>query len=222
MGRFQFGAEKPGVWRDLLSKGASQTNTALEALLDAVGAMEHGSIDDRLGGIAARYLAAQEAERAFDWRYYLVKYDEMRIGDSGIYAGSSGPMSFCLCMLNKIQMNSYYRDPFLLAIYRRSGPHKDGEVVDPWFTGYANVERWLELGRGGVAITCKEEGFAVRAPKDETFAAAFKEVASSHALEPEGLVRISQLTRNDAVYDTEDRVLRGVRLVTDLLTMKPS
>jgi hypothetical protein len=220
MGRFQFGAEKRGVWRDLLTKGAPQTRTALETLLDAVGIPDHGSINERVNGVAERYLAAQEVERAFDWRYYFVKYDEMRTGNSGIYAGSSGPMSFRLCMLNKMQMNSKYRDPFLLAIYRRSGADKDGEVVDPWFTGYANVERWLELGRGGVAITCTEEGFVLRAPKDEAFDAAFKQVASSHGMESEGLVRVPQLTRNGAVYDTEDRVLFGVRLVTDLLTMR--
>ncbi len=220
MGRFQFGAENSGVWRDLLTKGAPQTKTALEVLLDAVGTRDDGAIDERLRGVTERYLAAQEAERAFDWRYYLVKYDEMRIGVSGIYAGSSGPMSFRLCMLNKMQMNSNYRDPFLLAIFQRSGARKDAEVINPWFTGYANVERWLQLGRGQLAITCTEEGFVVQASKDEGFDAAFNEVASRHGVEPEGLVRIPQLTRNGAVYDTEDRVLFGVRLVKDLLSMK--
>ncbi len=121
-----------------------------------------------------------------------------------------------------MQINIKYRDPFLLAIYRRSGADNDDEVVDPWFTGYANIERWLELGRSGLAITCTEEGFVVRAPQDEAFGAAFKEVASSHGLEPEGLVRIPQVTRNGSVYDTEDRVLFGVQLVRDFLSMKPS
>ena len=220
IGRFQFGAEKSGVWRDLLTKGAPQTKTALEVLLDAVGTPDHGSIDERLRSVTERYLAAQEAERAFDWRYYLVKYGEMRTGVSGIYAGSNGPMSFRLCMLNKMQMNSKYRDPFLLEIFLRSGANEDAEVIDPWFTGYANVERWLQLGRGGLAITCTEEGFVVQAPKDGAFDAAFNEVASRHGVEPEGLVRIPQLTRNGEVYDTEDRVLFGVRLVTDFLSMK--
>ncbi len=222
MGRFQLGAEKRGVWRDLLTKGAPQTITALETLLDAVAIPDHGSIQERVTRVTERYLAEQEAERAFDWRFYLVKYNEMRTGHSGIYAGSSGPMSFRLCMLNKMQMNSKYRDPFLLAIYRRSGADKDDQVVDPWFTGYANVERWLELGRGGVAITCTEEGFLARAPTDEAFGTSFKQVISSHGMEPDGLVRIPQLTRNNAVYDTEDRVVCGVRLVRDLLTMKAS
>jgi hypothetical protein len=220
IGRFQFGAEE--VWRDLLTKDAPNTKAALETLLDAVGTPDSGSIHDRLCGVVERYLAAQEQQRAFDWRYYLVMYDEMRTGDSGIYAGSGGPMSFRLCMLRKTQMNSNYRDPFLLAIYRRSGAHKDAEVVDPWFTGYANVERWLDLGRSGVAIRCVEEGFVVRAPKDQALAPAFKRVASSHGMDSEGLVRIPQVTRTGAVYDTEDRVLLGVRLVTNLLTMKPS
>ena len=61
----------------------------------------------------------------------------------------------------------------------------------------------------------------MRAPQNEAFGTAFKEVAASHGLEPEGLVRIPQLTRNGAVYDAEDRVLFGVRLVTALLSMKP-
>ena len=88
MGRYQFGTERLGVWRDLY-KGP-QTKAALETLLDALGTSDDGAIDSAFARVTERYLAAQEAERAFDWRYYLVKYEEMRTGKSGIYAGSAG------------------------------------------------------------------------------------------------------------------------------------
>jgi hypothetical protein len=58
------------------------------------------------------------------------------------------------------------------------------------------------LGRSGVAITCREEGFVVRAPKDEAFDAAFKQVASSHGMEPEGLVRIRHETARSMTTKT--------------------
>ncbi len=51
--------------------------------------------------------------------------------------------------------------------------------------------------------------------------AAFKGAVSGYGLETGGLVRISQQTRNGVLYDTEDRVLFGIRLVTDLLSFKP-
>lgn len=220
--RHQFGAERREVWRDLLTKGAANTKAALKTLLDAVGVPGSGAIRDRLRGVTQRYLAAQEAEPAFDWRYYLVKYDEMRTGDSGIYAGSDGPMSFRLCMLRRTQMNSNYRDPFLLEIYRRSGANQDDAVCDPWFTGYAYLERWLELGRDGVAIRCAEDGFVLRGPTAGAYAAALSRVASSYRMEADGLVRVPQAARGGVMVDTKDRVLLGVRLVKDLLAMKPA
>ncbi|WP_437554781.1 DUF262 domain-containing protein [Sorangium sp. So ce367] len=220
--RHQFGTERQEVWRDLLTKGAANTKAALKTLLDAVGAPGSGAIRDRLRSVTQRYLAAQEAEPAFDWRYYLVKYDEMRTGDSGIYAGSEGPMSFRLCMLRRKQMNSNYRDPFLFAIYLRSGADQDDAVLDPWFTSYAYFERWLELGRDGVAIRCAEKGFVLRVPTDGAYAAALRRVASSYRMEADGLVRVPQAARGGVMVDTEDRVLLGVRLVKDLLAMKPA
>ncbi|MDM8523008.1 hypothetical protein QUF80_06500 [Desulfococcaceae bacterium HSG8] len=47
-----------------------------------------------------------------DWRYYLVKYPAMREGASGRYAISPSGYSVC--------MRGYYRDPYLLAVWRTS------------------------------------------------------------------------------------------------------
>ena len=66
-------------------------------------------------------LPSRSALRQFDWRYYLVKYKDMREGDSGIYVGSDGAMGFGLCMLDKERLSSNYRDPYLFAIFKHSG-----------------------------------------------------------------------------------------------------
>jgi hypothetical protein len=217
MGRFQFGAERRDIWRGLLTSGASQTKSVLEKLLDALAVRNDDKFSERLHAVTKHYLAIQEKERAFDWRYYLVKYPEMRTGDSGIYAGSNGPMSFRVCMLNKTQMNSKYRDPFLLAIYRRSGAYKYRDVTDPWFTSYAYHERWLELGHGGTAITCHEDGLFIRRPTIDSYQPGFDKVATARGLEGNGLLRVSQVEREGRVYDVQDRILLGEAFVRDLL-----
>ena len=54
-----------------------------------------------------------ERTRRFDWRYYLVRYDWMREGESGLYSGENHKLGYSLVMLRKTQLNSNYRDAYL-------------------------------------------------------------------------------------------------------------
>ena len=58
------------------------------------------------------------------------------MGDSGLYVGpEDGGKGFDLCMMIKQQMNSNYRDPYLYAVFRRSGAVAKVDVEHPWHTG---------------------------------------------------------------------------------------
>lgn len=66
-------------------------------------------------------LESQEHASALDWRWYFVRYPEMRTGRSGIYASPTGVLGYRVCMLDKKAMSSYYRDPFLQRTPREHG-----------------------------------------------------------------------------------------------------
>lgn len=89
-----------------------------------------------------------------DWRYYLVKYEAMRVGDSGRYAFSHS--GYQACMLDKWQFNSNYHDPYLSAFVRQSGVVQ-GHFQNLGFYGYENEPRNLTLKLSGLKIRCLDE-----------------------------------------------------------------
>jgi hypothetical protein len=82
--RFQFGTwKRKDVWRQLFtgtsSSDFSNTSGALMRMLDAIGAAADGPIRTQLQGIVSAFVAEQVGASRFDWRYYLVNYDDMRV-----------------------------------------------------------------------------------------------------------------------------------------------
>lgn len=108
------------------------TRAALAVVLDAF-ADAGAAPREFLGDFIGTWLEQRRTEGCLDWRYYLVRYPCMREGGTGIYYGTAGVLGYSLCMLRRTQLNSWYRDPFLLAVLRESGV--DEAVRDPWFTG---------------------------------------------------------------------------------------
>jgi hypothetical protein len=53
-----------------------------------------------------------------NWRCYLLRYPCMREGNSGIYYGADHALGYELTMLRKNVQHSWYRDPYLSAIWR--------------------------------------------------------------------------------------------------------
>jgi hypothetical protein len=145
--------------------GRRAVTTGLGAEGPVVWDLEHGRIlrqFEQRAGQQPSFSAAVSAGR-FNWRYYLVQYDEMRMGDSGLYVGpEDGSKGFDLCMMIKQQMNSNYRDPYLYAVFKRSGAVAKVDVEDPWHTGYETQERWLTLRTSGARLRCLPEGFVLR------------------------------------------------------------
>ncbi|MBL0143818.1 MAG: DUF262 domain-containing protein [Betaproteobacteria bacterium] len=216
---FQLGSSSNLVpWRRLLTNversDLKLTREVLGRLLDEV-ANAGGDLHGCLSGMQERWLKTCEDNQTFDWRYYLVKYVAMREGGSGIYIGWNGALGYLVCMLDKIQMNSWYRDPYLQAIHRESGVK--GAVDDPWFTGYETQPRWMRLVKTGIELRCVEAGIEL---KCTVASDAFTRICEKHGAQCIGdktLLRIPQVERDGKSVDASDRVQLGAALLRDLV-----
>lgn len=227
-GRYQFGSPSPdlsSIWRQLLANPAgadfARTSRALLKMLDTLAATAGASIPARLQAIANGYLAGQEAAKRFDWRYYLIKYSTMRAGYSGLYISSSGAMGFDLCMMERRQLNSYYRDPYLLAVIEQSKAKVGQDVAElrhyGW-DGYQPKGRWIKLARTVEDLmSCRAEGFQLQASSQTAFTA----ICTKHGVGDDRLFRIPQVVVDGVIYDQEDRILAGAKLLQALIVSPP-
>lgn len=210
---YYFGSRNGEAWRDLFvgteQSGRKRTRDALMALLDRV-ADTQGDVTATLGTIRAEWLAAREAEAVYDWRTYLVKYGVMREGASGIYAVAARKLGYDVCMLDRRQMNSNYRDPYLYAMRRVAGV--GAEVDDKKFTGFEHFERWMQLPRSGAAVRCVAKGIAVHRPTVEGKDAAFDGACASLGV-VDNLLAVPQ----EGDIDARDRVVLGAALLNALV-----
>lgn len=224
-GAWQFGtgSRKPEwVWRYLLTdaprKALAATRDVLMEFLDGLAGTDM-PIDDYLSDLTGTWLANRESQDLLDWRYYLVRYPSMREGETGIYYGQHGQLGYSLCMLRTKQLNGYYRDPFLLQVWRQSGV---GDLVeDPWFTGYESTPRWLRLVRTGVGMRNVREGYAFQPPQNEHMAGAFETITGRRDdiewTGDEVLLRIRQVRRREHLVDCQNRVDIGAAFLKDLV-----
>ena len=205
-------------WRELLTGAGrphiARTRDVLGSLLDAVAQAE-GSLQSTLAAIQKNWLDSTVNGDGLDWRWYFVKYPAMREGTSGIYVGANGVLGYSVCMLNKSQMNSWYRDPYLLAIYRDSGA--TNAVEDPWFTGYETEPRSIRLKKSGTELLCVKDGLLLRPPSPPAYADAFSKVCGDHKIGADHLLAVPQAERDGCTLDTHDRVQLGVDLLRDLV-----
>ncbi|MFO0564294.1 MAG: DUF262 domain-containing protein [Polyangiaceae bacterium] len=216
-------------WREEILTGTARANlagvrAALGRLLDVVAARE-GDVQSGLESFTNSWLQNTDHASGLDWRWYFVRYPEMREGRSGIYASATGSLGYSVCMLDKKAMSSYYRDPFLSAIRRQSGVPESavqGAVAQhwsggPWFTGYETEARWMRLTKSGAELQCVQDGLTLRAPAGAKHQEAFSRVCETHGVGPELLLKVPQVTSGGRPLDTKDRVELGARLLRELV-----
>jgi hypothetical protein len=211
-------------WRDLLTSSArdemAHSRGAFGRLLDHICARGSASVPDALQSFMVCWLSEREAARRFDWRYYFVRYDAMREGASGRYVGSEGRLGYSVCMLNKMQMNSYYRDPYLHAIRRASdvGAH----VEDSEFTGYETEPRWMPLRKSTIALQAVSDGFRLRVPASVDSVRVSKLITAKGGtlVDGQGSLPVRQANVDGQMVDTEDRIQIGAALLRDLVAVE--
>ena len=143
----------------------------------------------------------------------------MREGNSGIYYGADLKLGYELTMLRKTVQHSWYRDPYLYAIWRESGSPR--EVADPWFIGYSTDERWMRLERSQTGIRSVPRGIAVQAPASEHHRPTFESLCQQHSdvveTEVDWLLVVAQQERNGSLVDSEDRVQKAASFLQQLV-----
>ncbi len=221
---WQFGtgsARNDGAWRTLFSGSRDEMAATREALAALLDAFAKAGTEPRqfLVEFTASWLAQRESQQHLDWRYHLVRYPWMREGSTGIYYGDHGDLGYSLCMLRTVQLNGYYRDPFLWAVVNHGG--LVDAVKDPWFTGYPTAERWLELLHSGAALRSVARGILLRPPELDAHRALFDETVAGLddvVMEDETvLLAIPQRELPDGtLIDTKDRVHRGAEVLRTL------
>lgn len=216
----QFGSPSNGEpWRNLLT-GTSHANLrrtadALGKVLDAVAAGTSPRVS--LRQMQDAFLRSREAAGEFDWRYYLVRYDTMRQGASGIYASVSGDMGYLVCMLDKTQMNGRYRDPYLAAVADQAGADPGLPEDAPVFAGgHVEYLRWMELPRSGAAVRCDSDGWVLQRPEREEFFERFDNVCAEFGVDEQLKLAVPQQVRDGEYVDASDRVQAGARLLRAL------
>ncbi len=222
---WQFGTgstENEAVWRYLFTgatrKSLSSTRTVLGDLLDGLAGAS-GDADEYFETVTSTWLSERESSKAFDWRYYLVKYPNMREGATGIYYGAGGKLGYSMCMLRTTRLNGYYRDPILLEVWWSSGVGE--RVQDPWFIGYETNPRWLRLEQSGVGIQSISDGFALQEPEDEALQSQFIDICSRRGdveiTDEDIVLKIPQHDHGDGLIDSADRVVIGAAFLRDLV-----
>ncbi|MEO7817636.1 MAG: DUF262 domain-containing protein [Actinomycetota bacterium] len=226
---FLFGTnskKQENAWRELLTgapfEKLSQTRQVLMELLDSVADAHGATLQDALKQITSRFLEERELERRFDWRYYMVKYPSMREGGGTYFAErfdveEQASMGYSLCMLRggTTALNAWYRDPYLLAIWREL--EADSRIEDPWFTGYEKLPRSLQLNRSGTGLRCVPAGYELSVPLVEEQYDAFKSVVLDLGSDQEKVLPVSQEEVDGELIDSADRIQLGANIVRRLL-----
>ncbi|WP_410875111.1 DUF262 domain-containing protein [Nocardia sp. A7] len=213
---FRFGSpEEDRWWRELLTGAKRSTLRGIAEVtarvLDTLSASDEG-LPDALKQIRRSWLSEQDS---YDWRYYLVKYAVMRNGKSGIYVAEGGRMGFSLCMLDKTQLNSWYRDPYLDAVQRTADVRNALESF--LYTGYETNPRWMRLRISGIRIRCIRDGFMLEPPTDPNHRELYLTTCEDFEIGQNNLLVIPQITRDGVKVDTKDRVERCSQLVRALV-----
>jgi hypothetical protein len=210
----QFGSSSNGEpWRNLLTgtsrANLQRTSRALGKVLDAVAAGTAPRVS--LRQMQDTFVRSREATGELDWRYYLIRYEAMREGASGIYASVGGNMGYLVCMLDKTQMNGRYRDPYLAALAQLAG------AAGPVFAGgHVDHERWMELPRSGAAVRCTLDGWVLRRPDRAEFLERFDNVCAEFGVNEQLKLAVPQQPRKGGRVDARDRIQAGARLLKAL------
>ena len=204
----QFGSPSNGEpWRNLLT-GTSRANLrrtadALGKVLDAVAAGTAPRVS--LRQMQDAFVRSREATGEFDWRYYLVRYDTMREGASGIYASVGGNMGYLVCMLDKTQMNGRYRDPYLAALARQQaqtpGCPRAARRYSPADTS-STSDGW-SFRVAAPRCAAPRDGWVLRRPEREEFLERFDNVCAEFGVDEQLKLAVPQQVRDGGYVDAQ-------------------
>jgi hypothetical protein len=219
---FRFGApqwsrKQPQWWRELLT-GVSRSDlqplrTTLAEVLDRL-ATSDAPFDHELLAIRQEWLDAKPSGSGFDWRYYMVRYADMRSGTSGIYRSDDNRLGFSLYRLDDKDLRSRSRDPYLEASMVLSGASE----------AMTSTYRALVLNSSELELSSAADGFAIKPPLLDQHRTLFDDFCHGRsdvvdAADGTGrvMLRVPQYVDHEDAADLSDRVEIAAILLKDLV-----
>lgn len=212
--------KKSEPWEDLFRARRGEkphpTTTQLMALLDDMAARQS------LTSVIDAFLNHSNTPK--DWRYYIVKYEAMRRGESGCYVISPNA-GYSICMLrgDSCDDRSYHYDPYLMALAELAQISLDRIGNLGWprcFPGYETNARYLMLRKSSLKVRCEENGWlwdttGLDAAQLEAFTLIAGQCGTQSILDSpyEWITLIAQQNG----IDTEDRIVKGAALMNALI-----
>lgn len=199
-------------WRARRGEVPHASAAALASLLDDM--TKGSSLKDVIGA----FLNAPSTLK--DWRYYMVKYEAMRTGDSGCHVVAPYP-EYSICMLkgDSCDNRSYHSDAYLLAAVTVAQISSTQLANSGWprcFPGYETESRYLELRNSGIKIQCTTEGWQFDGiPENEPQREKFYRFVG-HSPNYDASRKLYIISQEGGV-DIEDRVAIGGQLIRDLV-----
>ena len=128
--RYLFGNVNNSTWRELFTQSNQRKNFhATKLILLQLIDMLEDNIEDFLNKYIVDYM--NDPETLKDWRYYFIKYPEMRKGNSGVFWWPKDPSKvkenqYEVIMMNtSFTLNGKHWDPFLYTLKFRNGLNEE-------------------------------------------------------------------------------------------------
>ena len=202
-------------WRELMTGGGEADlaglRGALGELLDEV-ATSDCDVSILLDRLKEEWLESAEDAREFSWRWYFVRYGLLHVGRTGMVVTDGGSLSYRRRILDATRLNGRSWDAILYAIWRACDRPSSVEEPCVWTTN----QPVLTLGASEIAIGSIDEGFTLSEPRDQ-YREIFDSVCLQHSVGDDRVLRIKQRDYEGERVDAEDRVMRGVRFITDAI-----
>jgi hypothetical protein len=156
--RFLFGNNNASSWRELFARSNQRkrfevTQATLLQLLDGI----NGEVESYLQMLIDTYL--NDTKTLKDWKFYFIKYPEMRQGNSGVYWWRSDKdhikeNPYEVFMMNTaLSTNGKHWDPYLLVVSRF-----------PEFKNVVTIEEYgasLVLNKTSEKINCRNDSWEI-------------------------------------------------------------
>lgn len=205
-------ASAKGIWRKFITTPAynksqltSKTKLVLMECLDYFETNQSVSIEQKVEETLKQYENSPK-----DWIYYFLKYNSFRNNCNKGYYFWNDANPYPLFKMKERQFNGYHWDPFLIEI-------KD-QVKNAILSLDIGGEMQMILGNDLLQIKSQPNGFLFESKNDSNSQnLMYNKLLEDKAITPAGLLEINQNNEN---IDMEDRVGKGVALITGIINDK--
>ena len=210
--RWRYGNNNDSVWRELLTpsqrrEGFKNTKNVLYKLLNELIHYK----DQDMKEIISAYLNLYEVEKdkPKEWKYYLVKYPEFRKNEDGFYYWKDKAKPYESIMMRRSTMGGFNWSPFLYILKEKIG---DQLLLENY-----GAPLLITKSNATLKFTNHNNGYKIEVYRDDDGGNEIVLKIINHKIvNAEGILEITQ---NEVGLDMEDRIDKGIELITAILKL---